>query len=52
MSEQITFNAEAAEAAERNAQGFLGVLCELCVQTFVFGSLLIGYEWIRNGGKE
>ena len=31
-----TINAETAEAAEKNAQGILSVLCELCVQTSHF----------------
>src|SRR5437667_7438816 len=33
LGEQITFNAETAEAAEKKCHEFLGVLCELCVQT-------------------
>ena len=31
-----TINAETAEAAEKNAQGILSVLCELCAQTSYF----------------
>src|SRR2546425_8895038 len=33
LGEQITFNAETAEATEKKCHEFLGVLCELCVQT-------------------
>jgi len=32
----VTFNAEIAEAAEKNFLEFLSVLCELCVQTCDF----------------